>query len=120
MGKENNSPKETLPEGAREEIYEISNNLVEELVSEAIEGLRSEIDEILRFIFHPKADLSNLDTYTKNQISSLKDVFNLFKKNLKEEILSEIKKELPKKITKVKLAKPKKSVKKKRKTKKKK
>ncbi len=105
-------------EETREEIYDIASNLVEDLVSEAIEALKSEIDEILRFIFHPNADLSMLDPVTKEQIGSIKDVFNLFKAKIKEEILSEIKKDLPKKITKVKLAKPGKLNKKKRKSRK--
>lgn len=95
--------KETLSEDIREEIYEISSNLVDELVSEAIEGIKSEIDELLRLIFHPDADISALDASSQNQITSLKNVFNLFKNNLKDEILKDVRKELPKKITKVKL-----------------
>ncbi|NVM04442.1 MAG: hypothetical protein HWN67_19115 [Candidatus Helarchaeota archaeon] len=114
------NPKGSLSEETKEEIYQVSSNLVDELISEAVEGIRSEIDEYLRLIFHPDADISKLDDFTKSQINSLKEVFNLFKTNFKEEILSEIKKELPKIIKKVKLAKPKKSVKKKRKYKKKK
>ncbi len=109
-----------LSEETKEEIYQVTSNLVEELISEAVEGIRSEIDEYLRLIFHPEADISKLDDFSKSQISSLKEVFSLFKTNFKEEILSEIRKELPKKITKVKLAKPQTSDKKKRKYKKKK
>ncbi|MFX0133686.1 MAG: hypothetical protein ACFFDN_08585, partial [Candidatus Hodarchaeota archaeon] len=86
------NPKETLSEETKEEIYQATSNLVDELVTEAVDGIRSEIDEYLRLIFNPKADISNLDDFTKSQISSLKEVFSLFKENIKEEILSEIKK----------------------------
>jgi len=115
LGDDNKISNEKFIEEAKEEIYEYAINLIEELVSEAIEGLKSEIDEILRLLFNPNTDFAQLDQFSKNQISALKDVFNLFKKSIKEEVLSEIRKELPKKITKVKLAKPTKTIRKKRK-----
>ena len=35
-------------EETREEIYDIASNLVEDMVAEAVEAIKSEIDEILR------------------------------------------------------------------------
>ena len=79
-----------ISEKLKEEIYEMISEMVEEQVYESLESIKGDIEELIRMIFSSEINLDKLDPFTQERISSLREVFNQFKINLKNEIIESI------------------------------
>lgn len=94
-----------ISEKIKEDIYEIISEMVEEQVFESLESIKGDIEELIRMIFSSEIKLDNFDPLTQERIASLREVFNQFKINLKNEIIenivnSELKSDLIKEVKK--------------------
>ncbi|NHI92748.1 MAG: hypothetical protein EAX96_09635 [Candidatus Lokiarchaeota archaeon] len=79
-----------ISENLKEEIYEMISEMVEEQIFESLESIKGDIEEIIRLIFSSEIKLDEYDQFTRERITSLRDVFNQFKNNLKDEIIQSI------------------------------
>ena len=79
-----------ISEKIKEEIYEMISEMVEEQVFESLESIKGDIEELIRMIFSSEIKLDNFDQLTQERINSLREVFNKFKINLKNEIIESI------------------------------
>ena len=79
-----------ISEKIKEEIYEMISEMVEEQVFESLESIKGDIEELIRMIFSSEIKIDNFDQFTQERINSLREVFNKFKINLKNEILESI------------------------------
>lgn len=133
MSDKNNPASEEI----EELVYQISEKLVDDQIADFKEVVKGEIEELLTLMFHPGADTSTLDLTSKERIEKIRDVLDTFRASLVEKIKEDIKIELKREIlgeielapgirrkgapkgtkkkTRVKLAPPKKSKRKKRK-----
>lgn len=87
----------------------IADSIVDEQITEAVAGLREDLNDLLGLIFSPKSDMSYLDSQTQDTISELRNKLEKFKSEVKTEVIQEIKRELPEKPPTLKAEAPKKA-----------
>ena len=72
----------------------ITDNIIDEQLTEAIFGLREDLEEILRLTLSPSVDVSQFDSRTQQKIQELRILVEDFKQKLKADIIEELKAEI--------------------------
>ena len=75
----------------------LTDSIVDEQMTEALAGLREDINDFIQKIFSPAQDITYLDSQTQAKIQMLREHINQFKIEIINDVVNELKEQLSEK-----------------------